>query len=128
MCQVAVSNLAATYAAYGTSLTGGEGREVVVEEEAFATLVDNVVDNLLVELGAECDGGERLSLATGEYGRSVRSGDVVDFAPDGADVGGLTTVETDSFVEDATAHGFFFDVVVVAFYEGSLLVAFLLGE
>ena len=120
--------LAASYTALGLSLTCREGREVIVEQEALATLVENVVKDLLVEFCSKSHCSKALSLATGEYGRSVRSGDVVDFAPDGADVGGLTTVETDSFVEDATAHGFFFDVVVVAFYEGSLLVAFLLGE
>ncbi len=56
------------------------------------------------------------------------AGQVVDFAPDGADFVGFAAVEADSFVEDATAHGIAFNVVVVAFHQRGFLVAFLFGE
>ncbi len=56
------------------------------------------------------------------------AGQVVDFAPDGADFGGFAAVEADAFVEDAATHGFFLNVVVVAFYQGCFFVAFFFGK
>ena len=68
MGQVAVTDFAAAYAADGFGLACREGREVIVEQETLAALVENVVENLLVELCAEGDCRERLGLAAGEDG------------------------------------------------------------
>ena len=46
--EVAVAYFTTAYAAHGLGFAGGEGREVVVEEEALAALVEHVVENLLV--------------------------------------------------------------------------------
>ena len=54
----------------------------------------------------------------------MRHGQGRHFAPDGADVGGFTSVETLAFVEDATAHGIAFHVVVVAVNERVLFFDF----
>ncbi len=126
--QIAVAYLAAAYAAGGACLAGREGGEVVVEQEALAALVDHVVDNLLVELGAEGHGGEGLGLAAGKHCRSVRAGDIVHLSPDGAYLVGLAAVETHTLVEHAAAHGFFLHVVVVALHQRGFLVALLFGE
>ncbi len=58
----------------------------------------------------------------------MRAGHIVDLAPYGADLGGLAAVETHTFVEDATAHGFAFNIVIVTLHKRFLLVAFLFGE
>ena len=51
--EVAVADFAAAYAALCLGFAGGEGREIIVEQEALATLIEHVVENLLVEFGAE---------------------------------------------------------------------------
>ena len=131
--EVAVAHLAAADAALGTGLAGGEGREVIVEQEALLALVEHVVDYLLVVGGAEGDGDEGLCLAAGEDGGSVGAGQVVHLAPDGANLGGLAAVEADALVEHTAAHGLFLHVVVVALDHGGTLVlgvelCLLLGE
>ena len=128
MCEVAVTDLTTSYTTGGACLACGEGGEVIVEQETLFALVEHVVEDLLVELGAEGHSGQRLCLAAGEHCRSVRAGDIVGLAPDGADLGGLAAVQTDTFVEDATAHSLALHIVVVAFYEGGLLVAGLFGK
>ncbi len=128
MCQVAVADFATAYAALCLGFAGGEGREVVVQQEAFATLVEHIVQDFFVQLCAEGDGGQSLSFTAGEYGASVRSGQVVGFAPDGAYFGGLAAVQTDAFVKDAAAYGFAFYIVVVALDQRGFLVALFFGE
>ena len=58
----------------------------------------------------------------------MRTGQRIDFAPDGTDVCGLATVEANSFVEDATTHGVFFNIVIVAVNESVLFFKFFSGE
>ena len=72
--KVAVADFTTAYAADSLGFACREGREVVVEEEALATLIEDVVEYLLVEFCAESDCRERLSLAASEDSRSVRSG------------------------------------------------------
>ncbi len=91
-------------------------------------LVKHFVNDFFVELGAECNGCEALGLAAGEHCRAVRSGQIVDFAPDGADFVGFAAVEADAFVENAATHGFFFNVVVVALDQRSFFVLFFFGQ
>ena len=110
-CQVAVTNLTTAYRG-----------EVIVEQEALIALVEHIVNQLLVELGTQRTGRERLCLTTGEDSASVRHGQGRDLAPDGADLVCLTSVETNALVKDATAHGIAFHVVVVAVHHGLILV------
>ncbi len=117
VCEVAVADFAASYSALGLGLTGGEWREVVVEQEAFAALAQHFVDDFLVEFRSEGHCGESLCLAAGEHCRAVGAGQIVGFAPDGAYLVGLAAVEAHAFVEHATAHGFLFYIVVVAAHE-----------
>ena len=99
-----------------------------MEQETLVALIEDVVDELLVELGAEGHGCESLSLAAGEDGASVRAGQIVDLTPDGADLVGLAAVKTDALVEDAAAHGLFLNVVVVAFDHRLFLFALFFGQ
>ena len=128
MCQVAVADFATAYAALCLGFAGGEGREIVVQQEAFASLVEHIVQNFFVHLCAESDGGQSLGFTACEYGASVRSGQVVGFAPDGAYFGGLAAVQADAFVEYAAAYGFALHIVVVALNQRCFLVAFFFGE
>ena len=73
MSQIPVTDLTTTYATLWASITGGEGREVIVEEEALLTIVQDVIDELLVALRAEGDSRQRLRLTTGEDSGAVRS-------------------------------------------------------
>ena len=125
---MAVANFATAYATLCAGFAGGEGREVVVEEEALVTLVEDVVHEFLIQFCAERTGGEALRFAAGEDARAVRSGQGIYFAPDGADVRGVATVETDAFVEDAAAHSVLFHVVVVLIDEAVLLLEFFGSE
>ena len=128
MGQIAVTDLTTAYATLGLGFAGREGREVIVEQEAFATLVDDIVDNLLVKLCAESDCRERLGLATGEYCRSVGAGDIIDFTPDGTNFSGLASVKAYALVKDAAAHGLFLHVMVVTLDERCLFVTLFFGK
>ena len=55
----------------------------------------------------------------------MRHGQRTCLAPDGTDVGGLTTIQTDALVQYATAHGIALYVVVVAVDEGVLFLQFI---
>ena len=74
-------------------------------------MLQHVVNEFLVEFGTEGTSAQRLCLTTSEDSTSVRHGQRRNLAPDGADVSGLTTIETDTLVEDATAHGVALHVV-----------------
>ena len=52
----------------------------------------------------------------------MRHGQRRHLAPDGTDIGGLTTVETDTLVKDATAHGVALHIVVVALHHSLILI------
>jgi hypothetical protein len=45
-----------------------------------------------------------------------------DLAPDGTDIGGLTSIETDTLIEDATAHGIALHIVVVTLHHSLVLI------
>ena len=55
-----------------------------------------------------------MRFATGEDGAAMRHGQRTNFAPNGTNFVGLTTIKTLALVEDATAHGIAQHVVVVA--------------
>jgi hypothetical protein len=126
--EVPVTDLTTANTTLWASFTRREGREVIVEEEAFLAVVEYVVDELLIALRTQRDRRQRLRLTAGEDGRAVRSGQVIRFDPDRTDLGGLTTVEALAFVEDGTTHSFLLDIVVVTSDEGGLRLKFLFGE
>ena len=99
-----------------------------MEEEAHVALVQHIVYHLLVHLCAQGGGAQRLGFTTGKDGRTVRSGQGVNLAPDGTDVCGLAAVQTNAFVQDATAHGVLFHIVVVAVDQAVLLFQLFGGE
>ena len=77
-----MADLAAARAADRPHFADGERREVVVEHELLAVLVDQAVDALLVAAGAERDRDQRLRLAALEHGRAVHPRQDVDLALD----------------------------------------------
>ena len=111
--QVAVADLAAA-GAEPARLADGEGREVVVEHEALAPVALDVVEDLLVEDGAEGGDGQGLGLAAGEEGRAVGAGQDADLAGDGADVLEAAAVDAHALVEDGAAE----DLVLEVLHEG----------
>ena len=64
--EVAVTDLSAADALGARGLSGAEGREIVVEEEALLALEESIVDQLLIVLGTEGDRSECLGLSAGE--------------------------------------------------------------
>ena len=128
MSKIPVTNLTTTDTTLWASFTRGEGREVIVKKETFLTVVQDIINELLIALCAEGDSCQRLRLTTGEDRRAVRSWEVVRFDPDRTNLRGLTTIKTLSFVEDSTTHRFLLYIVVVASDEGSLRLQFLFGE
>ena len=123
-----MTDFTASHTTCSFRFTGRERREVIVKQETLLALSQNLIENLLIELGAESDCSKSLSLATGEHCRSVRTRNIVGFNPDGADVGGLTSVKTHTLVKDATTHGFTLNIVVVALHERSLFITLLFGK
>ena len=103
--QIAVTDLTTGGAADTFHLTHAVGREVVVQQETVGALDHGAVDDLLVELGAERAGGQRLRFAASEDGGTVCGRQVASLNPDGTDVLGVAAVETDALVEDHVAHG-----------------------
>ena len=127
-CQVAVTDFTTTYTALSASFTGREGREVVVKEEAHVTLVEHIVYHLFIEFRTEGSGRKALSFTTSEDCTAVRAGERIHFAPDRTNVGSFTTIETHTFIEDATTHSVFFYIVIVAIDECVLFSEFIFGE
>ena len=109
-------------------LTGREGREVVVQQEAHVALVQHVVHHLLVKLGAKCGCAQRLSLTTGEDSTSVRHGQSTYLAPDGTDVSGLAAVQTNTLVQDTATHCILLHVMIVTVYQSVLLCQFVIAQ
>ena len=86
------------------------------------------MSSLVPRLGAEGHARERLGLAAGEDGGAVGAGEVIDLAPDRADLVGLAAVQTAAFVQDHVAHGFLLGVMVVAVDESGLRLLVLFGQ
>ena len=83
----------------GLGFAGGERREVVMEDELLVFLDEDLVHLLHVHLCSEGYGSKGLCLAAGEYRGTVCARQAVHFAPDRTDLGGLATVDAQSFVE-----------------------------
>ena len=122
-----MSHLTAAGATQGALFSCGERREVVVQQELLILTYEGAVDQLLVELGSQGQCGQALRFTTCEDGRSVTTGEVIHFCPDGTDLCGLPAVEAKAFVQNEVANGFLLrrlDVVAgQATLLGLLLVA-----
>ncbi len=112
--EVAVAYLSTAGAAAAFHFTSGKAGEVIMKEETAGVLDDGAVDNLLVKLGAQGAGTERLGFATGEDGAAMDGREIVDLAPEGADFVELTTIKTGALGQDHVAHGLTLGVVIVA--------------
>jgi hypothetical protein len=98
-----VADLPAAGAAEGTDLADAVGREIVVEHEALPRLPFQLLDALLVHLGAQRGDHERLGLAAREERRAVRARKRADLAGDGADVVEAAAVRTLVLLDDHVA-------------------------
>ena len=76
-----------------------------MQQELFGLAHKGVVNQLLVVLGAQGQRGQALRLSTGEDGRSVCGWQVIDFAPDGTNVCGTTSIQTNAFVQQQVTNG-----------------------
>ncbi len=96
-----------------------------MEHEALALVALDVVGDLFVEDGAQGRDRERLGLASGKEGRSVRTGKNPDLAGDGTYVLQSPAVGPDMLVEDRLADDLGFHL----FHEGAEeLLLHLVGE
>ena len=123
-----MTNLTTTDTTLWASVTRREGREVIVEKESFLTIVQDIVNELLIALRTKGNSRQGLGLTTCEDCGAVRSREVVGLDPDRTDLRSLTTIKTLSFVEDSATHRFLLYIMVVASDEGSLRFQFLFGE
>ena len=104
-----MADFAAARAAQEFHFADRERREIVVQHEALERFVlEKQIEALLVFLGAERGGGERLRLAAGEKRRAVNARQHADFAGDLANLvegAGIGTAAANQHVvaEDALA-------------------------
>ena len=95
-----------------------------MEEEAFVATIEHVVHKFFVQFCAECTSSERLCFATCKHSRAVRTGQIVGPASDGANVGGFAAIESQSLIEDATAHSVALNFVEIALHHHCFFFAF----
>ena len=88
-----MADLAARLAAQRLDLARRERREVVVHVERLLPVAEQRVELLLVVLGAERDGDQRLGLAAGEQRRAVRARQHAGLDRDRADLVGAAAVD-----------------------------------
>ena len=123
-----MTHFAAGRAADALHFTHAVRREVVVQQETVGAFHHSTVDDLLIELGTERAGGQRLRFTAGEDSRTVCRRNITRLNPDGTDVLGVAAVKTDALVEDHVAHGVPEDFVVIAFHHHGFLIALLFGN
>ena len=109
-------------------LSGCERREVIVENEWFCPLDQNLVHLLHVQLGAQGYGCKALGLAAGEDCASVCARQIVNLAPDRAHVCGCTTVQTAAFIDDEVSHGLLLDGCIITVDHCGLFLSLLLRD
>src|SRR5262247_3095171 len=98
-----MADLAARLTAQRLDLAGRERREVVVHVERLLHVAEQRVELLLVVLGAQRDGDQRLGLATREQRRAVRARQDAGLDRDLADLVGGAAVDPAARGERATA-------------------------
>jgi hypothetical protein len=100
----AVADFAAVDAAHAAGFTDGEGRKVVMQDEALAVLAARVVVEILLFVGRGQGGdGQRLGLATGENGGAVDARQRADFPVQRPQVADCPAIGTDALVHDGDA-------------------------
>ena len=104
----AVADFAATSGAVAADFASGEGREVVVEDEALlgGTTRDHIVF-LFVTRRAKCRDDKSLCVATLEEGGTVNARQNADFAGNRADFVDFTTILTETVFQNIGADGLF---------------------
>ena len=116
--QLAVADLAPARAADPPRLAHGERREIVVQHERLAVFADQRVDDLLVLAGAQRGHHQRLGLAAGEQGRTVRPVQDPDFGDDRPDRLGVAAVDARPGIQDLAADDIALHVVEGAGCQG----------
>src|SRR5262249_35193899 len=104
-----VADVAAGGRAEATHLAYRERREVVVQHEVAVVVALDRLDLLLVGLGAQSGGDQRLRLATREHARAVGARQVGPVDRDRPDVGGLAAVDPGVGPDGGGAAPGFFD-------------------
>ena len=117
-----VTDLTTTDATLSLSLSRTERWEVIMQQETLVALVEHVIHEFLIELGTQGDRCQRLCLTTGEDRASMRHGQWRHLTPDRTDLVSLTTIETDTLIEDATTHGVTLHIMIVTLHHGIFLL------
>ena len=107
-----------------------DGSAVEISDDEYEAMMERYYHDVERDAMRRCilDEGQRLCLTTSEDRTSVRHGQRRNLAPDGADLVGLTTVQTDTLVQDATAHSVALYIVVVAVHHSVLLFQLVLSQ
>ena len=88
-----------------------------MEQKFLVARQHHTVNDLLVHLGSQRDGGHRLGFATGEQRRAVRRRQVIGFTGNLAYLVGFAAIQAQLLIEDDIARSVFLDIVVVFFYQ-----------
>ena len=123
-----MTDLTTSHASLCLSLSSCERREVVVENELLGALNENLIELLHIHLCTESHACKRLSLTTSEDCATMCARQITDLAPDWTHLGGVTSVETDTLVEDEVAHCSFLHCVIVSVDHHLFLLALLLRD
>src|SRR6185369_7249182 len=108
----AVSDLAPARRTETSDLTDRVLREIVVQQEtAFDFAFLEIVDELLVFLGAESRRNERLRLAAGEKRRAVYAWQPADFGCDRTNLGEPPAIGTPPLVENIVTEDHLFELI-----------------
>ena len=108
-----VTDLTTAYTTLCFCFSCREWREVIMEQETHVTLLQNVIDHLLIEFCTECTSREWHRLTTLEYSASMRHWQWWNLTPDRTDVGSFTAIKTLTFIKNATTHGITHYIFVV---------------
>ena len=100
-----MTDFAAAYTPLSLGFAGRERREVIVEHELLGALLEHFISLLHVKFCSEGYGCERLSLATGEDGRTMGARKYADLAPDRAHLIGAASVNPPALIENEIAEG-----------------------
>ena len=102
------------------SLTCRERREVIVENELLCLTDKHLIHFLHIKLGSESYSSQRLCLTTCENSGTVSAWKIADLAPDRTYLSSLTTVETNTLIENHVSHCGLLLIVVISCYHCSL--------
>src|SRR5690606_29782671 len=110
-----------------TYFTNGKAGEVVVQHERIAALYQGCIHGLLVHFGTEGHHVDGLGFTAGENGATVRSGQHIHFAPDGADLIHFAAIQADTLLQHGPAYTRFLCLLEVT-REHGLIHLLLVGQ